>query len=275
MKNLYVYLAFLFLIGASACKDKVKAPKTGPDVSDAALEVYHRYANDTNLTVAYLGDFCINGKPIDAVMLQAKNDDDWDQLLQNFEISNGKHPESNLSVCPDDEKIISVGVGIETDFLEVLGLDKQTTRDQITEEHIRKYSENVALQIRDILSSLGNPDSLMPGAAVMVGEGPIEVDNGNTSSDTYVNAIAEAIAYNIIDEYFTVMESGQADSVITSVPASMTDDEIMTSAKIHGHSGYVTASDYNHRTLWLFFYDNQEDCYNILAHIKKDIVITE
>jgi len=80
MKNLFTYLALLFAIGLSACKEKADVPETKA-CEKAALELYCKYADNENLTVAYLGDLSINGKCIDALMLQANDEADWETPL--------------------------------------------------------------------------------------------------------------------------------------------------------------------------------------------------
>lgn len=45
----------------------------------------------------------------------------------------------------------------------------------------------------------------------------------------------------------------------------------MTNAITHGHCGYITAANHEKRSVWLFFYDNQVECNNILTHIKEDL----
>ena len=49
-------------------------------------------------------------------------------------------------------------------------------------------------------------------------------------------------------------------------------DRIMNDAQSHGHMGYITAADYDNRTLWLFFYDDQEECNTIINHISEDMI---
>ena len=39
--------------------------------------------------------------------------------------------------------------------------------------------------------------------------------------------------------------------------------------------GYVSAADNDKHIIWLFFYDNQEECNTILTHIREDIIVNE
>ncbi len=280
MRTLSKFLAFIVIVGALASCGKGKDPnKEGDKCNNAALELYCKYADNDDLTVAYLGNFNLKGKAIDAVMLQASDDDNWQLLCQDFGlmVENDSCKQAiDFSVCPESDKVVSVGVGIETDFLDIVGLDSLTTRDQITEEHIRLFSENVAMQLRSILNNFGSSDSLMPAAAIIVGDGPIQYEGEKLSYDDYVETVAEAITNNIIEDYFVQRDSIEnivdADTYQKSLEEA---DSMMTNAKMHGHSGYITAADHGNRTLWLFFYDDQQECNNILTHIREDIIIKE
>lgn len=279
MKNLSMYFALLLVATMAACTNKTNEPKDDISTNNAALNLYNQYAINDDLTVAYLGDFNLKGKKIDAVMLQANDEEGWLRILQDFGLvveSDSCEKAIDLSVCPESEKVVSVGIGIETDFLTVMGLDSLATRDQITEEQIKKFSENVATQLRDILSNFESPDSLMPAAAIIVGDGPIAYNDEKLNYDDYINVVADAIATNIIEDYFTQRDSVEdAESDEAYQKAMAEGNNIMTNAKMHGHSGYITATDHNNQTLWLFFYDDQEECNNILSHIREDIIIKQ
>ena len=277
MKNLSMYFALLLVATMAACTNKTDESKGDISTNNAALNLYNQYAINDDLTVAYLGDFNLKGKKIDAVMLQANDEEGWLRVRQDFGLvaeSDSCEKAIDLSVCPESEKVVSVGIGIETDFLTVMGLDSLTTRDQITEEHIKLFSENIAMQLRDILSNFESSDSLMPAAAIIVGDGPVAYDGENLSYDNYISVVADAIATSIIEEYFTTRDSIMNSDADEAYQKAMAEgDNMMTNAKMHGHNGYITATDHANRTLWLFFYDDQEECNNILTHIKDDIII--
>ena len=74
------------------------------------------------------------------------------------------------------------------------------------------------------------------------------------SLDEYLNTLAVAVANDLLDE---VVEKNKA--------ARQNDNST--------RRGYVSAADNNNRTIWLFFYNSQEECNNILTHIKDDIVL--
>ena len=83
--RLYLNILMLLLLTVfvnSACQRNADEKPCDP-----ALELYCRYADNTNLTVAYLSDFKIHGNDINTVMIQADDEDTWDWLLGEFAVS--------------------------------------------------------------------------------------------------------------------------------------------------------------------------------------------
>ena len=265
MKHLIPYLAVLFVIGFSACKERSEAPETNT-CENAALELYCKYADNANLTVAYLGDLSINGKCIDALMLQADDEADWEMLKLDF----GMMPCDSATLnCPSDDKLVSVGIGIETDFLDGAILDTLTNVSQIPEEYIEKFTLIVAGKIREIMNSFQASDSLSP--AIIIGQGEVEPEATDITYDDYIMTVSRAIVIGLINEKI------QAKTMEKTSDSEIMDknERIMDDAQSHGHIGYVTAADYDNLTLWLFFYDDQEECNTIITHIREDIIISE
>ena len=272
MNRLVPYLAVLLTLWLSACKERT-APSEATTCKKAAMELYCKYADNANLTVAYLGDLSVNGKCIDALMLQADNETDWDMLKQDF----GFMPYDTVDFnCPNDENPVMVGVGIETDFLDEAILDTLTDISQIPEKDIEKYTLNVADKIREIMNSFQTPDSLLPNTAIIVGQGEIEHEGTGNSYDDYIMTVARTIVIGLINDK---IESKNGDTLTGSATQGSLkqqkdrNERIMDDAQTHGHIGYITAADNDNRTLWLFFYDDQEECNTIITHIREDIII--
>ena len=286
MKHLFPYLAVLLAIGLSACKERAEVPETKA-CEKAALEIYCKYADNANLTVAYLGDLSIYGKCIDALMLQANDETDWETLKRDFGFMTYDAIDFN---CPNDDNPMMVGVGLETDFLDDAILDTLTDISQIPNEDIEKYTLIVADKIREIMNSFQTPDSLLPNTAIIIGQGEVEHEATDNSYDDYILTVSRAIVIGLIEEKLqanTTAENGDASipSTISRTEDSITygllqqqkeqGDRIMDDALNHGHIGYITAADYDNRTLWLFFYDDQEECNTIITHIREDIIINK
>ena len=281
MKNLFTYLILFLAIGLSACKERTEVPETKA-CEKAALELYCKYADNEDLTVAYLGDLSIHGKCIDALMLQANNEADWETLKQDF----GMMPFDTTSMisCPSDDNPVMVGVGFETDFLDEAILDTLTDISQIPEEDIEKYTLIVAEKISEVMNSFQAPDSLLPNTAIIIGQGEIEYEAADNTYNDYILTVSRAIVVGLINEKIEAnamgastlqSASGTTGSATRSSLQQQKDqnDRIMNDAQSHGHIGYITAADYDNRTLWLFFYDDQEECNTIITHISEDIII--
>ncbi len=274
MKYLYTYLAMLIAIGLSACKEKAEVSETKA-CEKTALELYCKYADNKDLTVAYLGDLSIHGKCIDALMLQANNETDWETLKQDF----GFVPyDTSAFICPSNDNPVMVGVGIETYFLDDAALDTLTDISQIPDEDIEKYTFLVADKIREIMNSFQTPDSLLPNTAIIIGQGEIEHEATDNTYDDYIMTVSHAIVIGLINEKIEANATGTSTG--SAVQGSLQQkkefgDRIMDDAQSHGHIGYITAADYDNRTLWLFFYDDQEECNTIITHIREDIIINK
>jgi hypothetical protein len=278
MKNLFTYLAVLLAIGLSACKEKTEVPE--PKVCEkAALDLYCKYADNENLTVAYLGDLSIHGKCIDALMLQANDEVDWETLKRDFGMM---PPDTADIICPTDDKFVSVGVGIETDFLDDASLDTLTDISQVPEEDIERFTLIVAGKIREIMNSFQAPDSLLPNTAIIIGQGEVEHEATDNTYDDYILTVSRAVVVGLINERIEANAMAKNGSTPTGSATQSRlqqqkeqNDRIMDDAQSHGHIGYITAADYDNRTLWLFFYDDQEECNTIITHIREDIIINE
>ena len=279
MKNLFTYLAVLLAIGLSACKEKTEVPK--PKVCEkAALDLYCKYADNENLTVAYLGDLSIHGKCIDALMLQANDEVDWETLKRDFGLTVGDT--ANAGNGQSDDKVVSVGVGIETAFLDDSAFDTLTDISQIPAEDIEKFTLIVAEKIREIMNSFQAPDSLLPNTAIIIGQGEVEHEATDNTYDDYILTVSRAVVVGLINERIEANAMAKNGNTPTGSATQSRlqqqkeqNDRIMDDAQSHGHIGYITAADYDNRTLWLFFYDDQEECNTIITHIREDIIINE
>ena len=276
MKNFCTYLAILALALFISCRHEQDNadPTAKPD--NAALELYSMYADNENLTVAYMGDFVLNGNKIDALMLQANDDEDWIQLKSDF----GILPELD-SLCVDvgcdlpsgNKKVVSVGLGFDTDFIEELGFDTITEPSQVDEERLDKMNAIISEKLQGIVSTFPMSNSTLPANAIIVGDSPVEFgDETSLDMEEYVSILAKAIGQSMINDILT--ENGAFHDGQNDLHDGLAfPDSTMRNAHDYGYSGYISAADYKNRTLWLFFYDDQEECNDILTHIKDDILV--
>ena len=276
MKKLVPYLAVILVIWLSACKESA-APLETTTCEKAAMELYCKYADHANLTVAYLGDLSVNEKCIDALMLQADNETEWETLKQDF----GFVPyDTTIFNCQNAENPVLVGVGIETDFLDDAIFDTLTDVSQIPEEDIERFTLVVADKIREIMNSFQAPDSLLPNTAIVIGKGEIEHESIDNTYDDYILTVSRTIVMGLIDEKIEAKTMAENGGVSTGSATQISlkqqidrNERIMEDAQNQGHIGYITAADDDNRALWLFFYDDQEECNTIITHISQDIII--
>ena len=162
-----------------------------------------------------------------------------------------------------------VGVGIETDFLDEALFDTLTDIRQIPEETIERYTRMVAEKIGEIMNSFQAPDSLLPNTAIIIGQGEIEHEAANNTYDDYIMTVSRTIVIGLINERIQP-KSTQNPNLQQQIDRN---ESIMDKAQTHGHLGYITAADNEERSLWLFFYDDQEECNTIITHISEDMII--
>ncbi|MBP5572948.1 MAG: hypothetical protein J6X40_02135 [Bacteroidales bacterium] len=267
MKHLLLYLAVLLACGLASCKARIASPENSTCEKEA-MELYCKYADHANLTVAYLGDLNVNGTCIDALMLQADNETEWETLKRDF----GFMPcDTTTFNGPSENNPVMVGVGIETTFYDDATFDTLTDISQIPEEDIERFTLMVADKIREIMDSFQAPDSLLPSTAIVIGQGEIEREASDSTYDDYIMNVARTVVMGLLSERI------QTNATPNPSLQQLRDwnDSIMDDAQNHGHKGYITAADNEERTLWLFFYDDQKECNTIINHIREDIIINQ
>ena len=244
MKNLFAFLTVLTMMALASCTGHSGNTEILSESGNTALDLYYQYADRENLTVAYLGDFSLEGCKIDALMIQANDEEDWEQLKNEFGMQSDADSLWDSSASPEGEKKVSVGLEIDADFVSELGLDTITDLGQVDERRFNRMTQIIADKMREVVN------------ATVADDGPVIIGDNSMSLDEYLNTLAVAVANDLLNE---VVERNKA--------ARQNDNST--------RRGYVSAADNNNRTIWLFFYNSQEECNNILTHIKDDIVLKD
>ena len=250
MKNLFAFLTILTMMALASCSSHTESSS---ESGNAALDLYYQYADRVNLTVAYLGDFSLEGCKIDALMIQANDEEDWERLKNEF----GMQSEVDSlrdSVDLEGEKKVSVGLEIDANFVSELGLDTITDLGQVDERRFNRLTQIIADKMREVVDATVADDS------------PVIIGDKSMSLDEYLNTLAVAVANDLLNE---VVEKNKA------VRQNHTIDSSNMEAGDSTRRGYVSAADNDKHIIWLFFYDNQEECNTILTHIREDIIVNE
>ena len=244
MQKLLIILIIIATLFSSCLRE------TADDRSNAALELYCQYADNNNLTVAYLCDFMVGQHAINAVMIQADDDDNWNWLQDEFDVT--QH---------DNNYAIEMGMGWNTS----LTVDESVfEKEHLDNEEIEFFARAIVSQLNEAMRSLLDTDSEVQRATLEINE-DVDLSDGidfgmEFRDTTAMRRILHAVANKLSNGGLTYNDT------IVEVDASVT-----RNASKHMQDGYVTAVDDSNHTLWIFYYDNAEECSSIMTHIRKDI----
>jgi hypothetical protein len=257
----------LTVFANSSCQRNGSKKQNNP-----AFELYCKYADSTNLTVAYLSDFQVHGNEINTVMIQAEDEDVWEQLLNEFALSQQVVKEITGNTMPDPSYSVEVGLKWDTRFVMS---DDVFTKEHLDDEEIEIFAQAIVNEFSTALNSLLESDSDVHNASIIIN------DDINFMSDmsfgmefkdtTAVKRILQAVADMLNNNglaYNDMILNTETTFEQINHPSS-----IMPDAQQHGEDGYIAAVDYINFTLWIFFYDNAEESANIMKHIRKDLLV--
>ena len=218
--------------------------------TNAALELYCQYAGNDNLTVAYLCDFMVEQHAINAVMIQADDDESWSWLQDEFDVT--QH---------DNNYAIEMGMEWNTS----LTVDENVfEKEYLDNEEIEFFAHAIVSQLNETMNSLLDTDGEVQRATLEINEDvnlSDGIDFGMEFRDTTaMQRILQAVANKLSNGGLAYKDT------IVEVDASVT-----RNASRHRQDGYVTAVDDSNRTIWIFYYDNAEECSSIMTHVRKDI----
>lgn len=237
-----------------------------------ALELYHKYADSANLTVAYLCDFEVSGNDISTVMLQANDEDSWASLLNEFAFSQQAMMGITGDTMPDLSYAVEVGMKWDSPMV----FDNDIfTKDYLSDEDIEVFAQAIVSQFSSALNSLLESDSQAQNASIIINDDIDMMSDMNFGMEfkdsTAVKRILQAVADRLNSSGLayndTLLPADASFSTIEQPAVTMPD------AQQHGEDGYIAAIDHINQTIWVFFYDNDEECACILKHIRRDIMV--
>lgn len=257
MKKISIlFLILLSLLGGGCQRNPTN------DIQNAALALYCRYADNEKLTVAYLGDYKMQGNTLNAVMIHADDEMDWERLQDDFAV-----PKDSPTQPDDSTYTVEMGVewntSVNTD-------EALLQKEHLDDDEIDLFAQAIVNQLSATLNSLLVSETDVKKAHIALEDfnvmDDLQIDmefRDETASDRIMAAVAEKLKENGLAYNDT--------SLVTETVIAENVDSLMLEAKNYGQVGYVTAVDYSNRTLWVFFYGNADECNSILAHIRKDV----
>lgn len=260
-------LLILTIFANCSCGRKGTAKQSNP-----ALELYCKYADSTNLTVAYLCDFNVHGNEINTVMIQAADEDVWEWLLSEFAVS--KQFMSGFIGDTMFDPSYSVEVGMKWDTPLVIS-DDIFTKEHLSDEEIEVFAQSIVNEFSAAINSLLESDSQVHNASIIIND---DIDfmsdmsfgmefKDSTAVKRILKTVADKLNNNGLAYNDTVLD---AEATFESIDQP---SAIMPDAAQHGEDGYIAAVDHINQTLWIFFYDNAEECATIMQHIRKDLLV--
>ena len=246
MRKLFAITLILITVLLSAC-----TCHRFDSQDNAALKLYCKYADNDNLTVAYLCDFTVEAHAINAVMLQANDDSTWDWLQTEF------------SVPEQADTAYTVEMGMEWNT-EVTIDENIFQKEHLDDEEVALFAQAIVGQLSEAINSLLASEQEVQKATIAINDKVnllSDIDLGVEFRDsTAVQRILEAVANMLNDSGLEYK-----DTIVE------TDATIISETRDDTNEGYIIAVDYKNRTLWMFFYDDAEECSSIMTHIRKDI----
>lgn len=197
-----------------------------PEATTAAKEIYLKYADRTDLTVALVGGY----RGFNAVMFEAPDREAWLQLCNDF----GVHHREDAGAL---------------DSVRVSSLKTAITRSY-TLDSVPGIGEAFTQVLQDLMAQKVDR---RPIDTILCVDTVIRLDTLISSSVHYDHGV---LIDSIVDS--TIRSSGLQSS---------TADPLMQTARQHGDSGYLVATDSQLLTLCLFFYSTMEEMAQIINHV--------
>ena len=263
MKNLcYINIFVCILSLCSSCHRNVL-----DESQDAAMALYCKYAGDERLMVAYVGDLKVEDHAINAVMIQANDDEDWAWLREEFEVPMNRLVELGDTITGQN---YTVDMGVQWNTSVDLD-EKVLQKEHVDDEEIEFFAQAIVDQLNVTMNALLASENEIQKAVIVIDDRMNllnDLDLGLEFRDTTaVGRIMAAVAEKLNNDGLAFKDS----TVHTETMVRNPEDELMRDAREHGQCGYVTAVDDRSQTLWVFFYSDAEECSCIMAHIKKDV----
>lgn len=266
--NILILLIFIVFLNCSCQRDGSEKQ------NNPAIDLYCKYAESTNLTVAYLSDFKIHGNKINTVMIQAEEENEWEWLLSEFAVSKQTMMGLTGDTMSDPSYAVEVGMKWDTPF--VSG-DDIFTKEHLSDEEIELFAQAIINEFSTALNSLLETDNQFHNASIIINEDINMMSdmnfgmefNDTTAVKRILQTVSEKLNNNGLAYNDTIL------SAETSFAPIDQNSSLMPDGQLQGDEGYIAAVDNMNHTIWVFFYKNIEESIHIMKHIRKDILVLQ
>ncbi len=273
---------FLWMVFVAACLF-CGCKKEQVQTENAAFAMYERYADNSHgVTVAYLGDFKVDNQPINAVMLSAPSEAEWQWLCDEFGVRECKNspdamlkhlsdsirnalgvPDTANNVTHTNAVYIQGNLDLMDDTAEAAAMVKKLLdKDSVAQQ---EAAEELVEQVVGKL--LGQPGLKLQNGKKIATHKQVRVshmDSIPANIDSLVRKHARRSNITVSD---VEDDAINIDSIYNSQRR-----QLQNYAKNNGYQGNVIAVNYEKKTLWLFFYRNSAEFDAIMRHINRDVI---
>ena len=280
MKHSMFILGLVVVCVMGGCRKESVQPES------AALALYERYAeNDHGLTVAYLGDFRVKNQLIDAVMLTAPDEQEWQWLCEEFGVHDRKgFPTKalahyfdsirNLYGVPDTAKQVTHVVHVQGgesmlgDSAEAAVMLKQLSSE---DSNVQKEAADRLLDRVMQKMFAGCTDMPFPTDDTVASKHANIKVLTDTNMQKYDSILSSLKSAPVARRHGRVIVKSDTSRQLLDSLVNPQRSQLLSYAKQHGYQGSVVSANFEKKTLWLFFFRNSAEFDAIIKHINQEI----
>ena len=256
---------FLLLMIAAMSVLSCKSSQVEPNDINKAKEIYKKYASRNDLTVALIGEY----KGYNAVMLKAHTDEEWEFICKEFDIKPEKEINQefiNKRTVVSKSDTSSKNMEDVENFIENIGINIDSLISElhidtlINDKEIKNRRTTVLLKSDTSFGSMDDMKNFIKNKNIDIHmDTLINIDTSNLVMDfNDINDILDIA----LDTLIGVM---MKDTSINE--AFGKDPEFLKKQLKEGCDGKLTYTDYDNKTIWIYYYTTNEE----FERISKDI----
>ena len=265
---------FLLLMIAAMSVLSCKSSQVEPNDINKAKEIYKKYASRNDLTVALIGEY----KGYNAVMLKAHTDEEWEFICKEFDIKPEKEINQefiNKRTVVSKSDTSSKNMEDVENFIENIGINIDSLISElhidtlINDKEIKNRRTTVLLKSDTSFGSMDDMKNFIKNKNIDIHmDTLINIDTSNLVMD--FNDINDINDFNDFNDIFdkvldTFIVEMMKDSIVNE--AFGNDPEFLKKQLKEGCDGKLTYTDYDNKTIWIYYYTTNEE----FERISKDI----